>query len=542
MPASVQIKFVVSDQEGLAKLANLKKEVGSLSSSGGASFGFGKGFADASRGIEQSSELTRAFRESIHALHPALDTAGLKLSNLAGFARLASAGFQLVGAAIAGSLIVELQKLQDEAARAGKVLEDLAPAGQAGAISDRLGGLAQQLGTDKAGLSGPLAEILRGAWASGGNAVDVLGPFIKGMRADLVPGADAAKAAQEFFGGLALPGGKLTAESFASLDRAAPGFANKLAEQLLSGPHKKNTNIQDISGAELHSDEDRTEALHKRAERALLQYGLKPFHTPQETLAYNELQDASAEAQARLEQKRSDYNLQFGPKGGSASQQLQQGLLRNPDVNIGFGQVARALGQLAPQFDASFGKIAQQVPLLSDALDKLKSSLQSAFEDQSGPVELARAINSIAEGVTRLNAMVDELKGKWPGLASAIGGGDTTPIGQATTFALSGIRSIAGSFSSPSPPITLNDVRNGPPGPLPWVQQMMYPNITGQWDPRVGAEHPSQYHAPTVVRVEGEVSAPIELKIDGRTIAEAVGRFAVTRARGSTGTKQDAWQ
>src|SRR5579859_6318557 len=56
-------------------------------------------------GLEGGSEAGSKLREVLHVLHPALDEAGLGLSNLGAYSRLAGAGMVALGTAIVGSVL-----------------------------------------------------------------------------------------------------------------------------------------------------------------------------------------------------------------------------------------------------------------------------------------------------------------------------------------------------------------------------------------------------------------------------------------------------
>ena len=64
-------------------------------------------------------------RDSIHVLHPVLDSLGLRFGNLSSYARLATAGMTAFGVATGAGVVVALEKLVDKATVAKKALSEL---------------------------------------------------------------------------------------------------------------------------------------------------------------------------------------------------------------------------------------------------------------------------------------------------------------------------------------------------------------------------------------------------------------------------------
>ncbi len=73
----------------------------------------------------QAQNATNKFREALHVVHPVLDAAGLGVGNLRALSAAASVGLGGLAVAITGGILVGLEKLQDEAARAKEQLQAL---------------------------------------------------------------------------------------------------------------------------------------------------------------------------------------------------------------------------------------------------------------------------------------------------------------------------------------------------------------------------------------------------------------------------------
>ena len=186
--------------EGAEDVVNRLKKVGdageelsakiqkSIDASHGSIAKFGDGHADALRGVKQytddsASGLAKAgeafaaiegkseggrlaverFREAIHTLHPVLDEAGIGISNLGSFARLAGGGFGALAAAVVGSVVVGLAKLRDEADKTKRSLDIIAGGsgtGAGGAPGAKGAGLFESLKKDADGTGTSLTKVL----------------------------------------------------------------------------------------------------------------------------------------------------------------------------------------------------------------------------------------------------------------------------------------------------------------------------------------------------------------------------------------------
>src|SRR6185312_9438295 len=82
----------------------------SFSEVGKGSSGYGN-FAQLAEGEAATRRFRDAIRETLHTVHPILDEAGLGISNLGSFARLAGINLGALAAAIVGSVVVGLAKL-----------------------------------------------------------------------------------------------------------------------------------------------------------------------------------------------------------------------------------------------------------------------------------------------------------------------------------------------------------------------------------------------------------------------------------------------
>jgi hypothetical protein len=159
MAAVVQVKFVVSDAEGLAKLANWKSQVQSLGNAGGGGINFGKGLADVGREAERAGGLTDAFRESVHVLHPVLASAGIELGVFGGLARAAGGGIVAFAAAAVGTGAVALAKLGEQAKKTKEEIDALYGPKAAPGAQQRIEEGATRAGTTSEGLLGTAATI-----------------------------------------------------------------------------------------------------------------------------------------------------------------------------------------------------------------------------------------------------------------------------------------------------------------------------------------------------------------------------------------------
>lgn len=88
-------------------------------------------FGEHAEALEGSHEAGEKLRESLHVLHPILESAGLELGKFGAFARLAGAGLVPLGAALAGSVLIGLAKVGEEAQKSTARLKALG-AGEGG--------------------------------------------------------------------------------------------------------------------------------------------------------------------------------------------------------------------------------------------------------------------------------------------------------------------------------------------------------------------------------------------------------------------------
>ena len=255
MAAVVQVKFVVSDAEGLAKLSNWKNQVQALGSGSAAPLAItGKGFSDFGREAERAGGLTNVFRESVHTLHPVLQAAGVEMGVFGGLARAAGGGVIALAAAAIGVAAVALARLGDQSIVARKRLSDvLGTAALGDKTFARLQERAKGSGTDVSALARPLEDLQaatkfgspfravpgkEGALPGAQNInqqIDGLTALFQTMRTGAASEAEAAEGLAKFTGALRaqVEEGKkaqLTAQMVADLARVAPGAANALAQ------------------------------------------------------------------------------------------------------------------------------------------------------------------------------------------------------------------------------------------------------------------------------------------------------------------------
>lgn len=107
-----------------------------------------------------ASDVTRAFREDLHVLHPLLLEAGAGFGGLGAFAGAARAGIIGLVAAVTGGLIIGLAKAGDEAITTQKKLTDLTGSQQVGAQTmNTLKAAADNLGVSVEDLVGPYRMV-----------------------------------------------------------------------------------------------------------------------------------------------------------------------------------------------------------------------------------------------------------------------------------------------------------------------------------------------------------------------------------------------
>jgi hypothetical protein len=239
-----QMKKFGTPGAGAANAAALDRLKHDLLSTVSASRGVAVGLAEGGRAAEK-------FRESLHFLHPLLATAGLELGNMWAFSVLAGAGLGVLGAALAGTILIGLAKLGDQSIVLKKRLGDVFQSPKAG--GDGFGDLqerAKALGTDVATLAGPLERLQNAARASSivrfapGSAgaeqaakrqAAALTSLYEAMRTGGATDEEAAKGLDQFTLALqrqADEGKKVqvTAQMVQQLAQVAPGAANALAQ------------------------------------------------------------------------------------------------------------------------------------------------------------------------------------------------------------------------------------------------------------------------------------------------------------------------
>ena len=185
--------------------------------------------------LERGSGGADKLRESIHVLHPILESAGLGLGNLGAFARLAGAGLGALAAAVVGSIVVGLAKLRDEADQTERKLDLLAGGGKGSGVFSAWKTDADNLGTSL-GKVLPLVEQLtelkatqEAAQQSGGQ---VFSSAFK--QTELPPGAVRLPEGGPVTNEQNRAAAKATIEA-GRLDRTSPDVATKQMADLLKG-------------------------------------------------------------------------------------------------------------------------------------------------------------------------------------------------------------------------------------------------------------------------------------------------------------------
>ncbi len=210
--------------------------------------GFGSGLGVARREAEVGRESIRGFREGIHALHPVLEEAGIRMGVLSGLVRASTGGVVLLGAAVAGVATVGLAKLGDSALVSEKRLGDLFKNAALGKkVFGELEQTANELGVPVENLAGPVGKLFTAfrdlstisikavpgqeQFLPAFNAANNLQTAIKSLteliRADTPDATEAFKALDEVIGSVTEKG-KLTAEAVKKLYEEAPKAADAL--------------------------------------------------------------------------------------------------------------------------------------------------------------------------------------------------------------------------------------------------------------------------------------------------------------------------
>jgi hypothetical protein len=173
--------------------------------------------------LAEGENAAHRFREAIHVLHPVLDSAGLGIGNLGAFARLAGAGLGGLAAAIAGSVIIGLAKLGDEAQKAKLHLGAL---GASGDTFDKLNERAKKLGISTSALL-PGIEQYRAAV----NKTDASNPSVSHPPGFVPGGTEEAASGVSIIGGGKETGGRVPLSTFLSAHGAlvASGQSEKIS-------------------------------------------------------------------------------------------------------------------------------------------------------------------------------------------------------------------------------------------------------------------------------------------------------------------------
>jgi hypothetical protein len=123
---------------------------------------FGNAFATLTGKSEAGYEATKKFRETIHELHPALDSAGIGLGQLSAFISASRAGIAGLAVATGGSLLTALEKAGDAAGDQASRIGAFAGSPERGKEArESLGGIADGLQVPSSALTGPYEQILR---------------------------------------------------------------------------------------------------------------------------------------------------------------------------------------------------------------------------------------------------------------------------------------------------------------------------------------------------------------------------------------------
>jgi hypothetical protein len=230
------------------------------SASGAAADPFGK-LVDSAKnaGLEfqNTGRHTNTLREALHALHPILQVAGVRMGELGSFARLAGASLPALAAAAGGAIVIALATLEETAKRTQGRLQDLfggsttAGAQAFKALETSAKGLGTTVETLAPGFEALKTAVDRFAQSTQGFKFVALRPedlptgsaqniktltdayenFIKVLRAGRLDQENAGKAAKVFFDALK-EGGKLTGDILKQLPVGTIGL---LADALGKG-------------------------------------------------------------------------------------------------------------------------------------------------------------------------------------------------------------------------------------------------------------------------------------------------------------------
>ncbi len=203
-----------------------------------------EGAKSASGALGEHTRSVAGVTEAYHILVPLLETAGVHISDLRGFALLARAGLEGLGLAVGGALLLGLAKIEDAATRTQRQLEDLFQSKTLGGQAfEELKKSAEGVGTTLeaqapgfealtvawqkfvettrtfkfvAPVGGALAGLPTGVVGSIDNLTTSFENFFKILRAGGQDTAQANAASAAFFKTLG-EGGKLTSEALSKL-------------------------------------------------------------------------------------------------------------------------------------------------------------------------------------------------------------------------------------------------------------------------------------------------------------------------------------
>jgi hypothetical protein len=334
----------------------------------------GKAFG-AEENLEKSRVAVERFRESIHALHPLLGAAGLEIGGLGSYARLAGAGMTTLGAVIAGSVLIGLAKIAEQADRTGARLKALS--GSSNAFAD-LSKQAKELGINVGDLA-PISEASL--------------KYVRQLRAD-----------QAQSGGISHP----------------PGYVPGAAEEAASGVRIFNGSNATPGG--IPSDRDL-----ETFQRALIE-GSRIDHTPKDDAiaGIRSLQDATFKSgQATSQDIKNLQNV-----SPSLAQEVAKGLsgpgagglgrnFANPEELTAF--LDKGGGKLStPQLIAAVTKAAPGIheraesvpPGITEGFDHLEAAAKHLAEAFSGDGGIAGAVERLAKYID--NFIGDHSKEKAP--------------------------------------------------------------------------------------------------------------------------------
>jgi hypothetical protein len=367
---------------------------------------------DVEQGLERSRVVAERFREAVHTLHPVLDEAGLGFGNLGAFARVAGVGLSGLAAAIAGSILVALAKMGDEAIIAKKRLGDLLQNPTAGNnLFDNLKQQAHDLKTSVSNLL-PSTESLielrnrqnnrpneryapgsvpsESGTLSNEKLLAAQKTAFEGLKAGGATADEAGKGVAEFYSELAKTG-QLSATMVENLAKIAPGFANTLAQSLQRGLGSSTQLLDELAkGTKINAEE-------------IIQYLVR-------------IGPAVHEALVNAPRDSKTFSVALDEAKASAGELLD--VLKGPNVSIPLLEnLSKTLQQDKTDLEAIIGLWKKLLELLENSpLGWLTAKIASATGAAKKPNE------RVSEGFGQLSGSADEKKAEQPAGASAFGG------------------------------------------------------------------------------------------------------------------------